>query len=194
MDKSPGTLLRFWGVFQFTQVQPLPSPHKQCCTPVSRIFFSEFRLCIGWGGSGGRENCEKISKKKCTVWRGNREMTEKYEYCSTVPRTFVQDCSFSLRLFVYVFLLLNIFYPSCSSRVSLLINGFFCRSWIFCAQCVQLKAVFQRQIDDWGFIDNFLYDMIQLQLQYLIPGWAYIHKRKLSWEQRTVILCFPFIL
>ena len=34
-----GTLLHFWGVFQFTQVQPLPSPHKQCWTRVSRIFF-----------------------------------------------------------------------------------------------------------------------------------------------------------
>ena len=32
MDKSPGTLLRFWGVFQFTQVGLLPSPHKQCWT------------------------------------------------------------------------------------------------------------------------------------------------------------------
>ena len=30
MDKSLGTLLHFWGVFQFTQVQPLPSPQKQC--------------------------------------------------------------------------------------------------------------------------------------------------------------------
>ena len=39
MDKSLGTLLRFWGVFQFTQVQPLPSPHKQCWTRASRIFF-----------------------------------------------------------------------------------------------------------------------------------------------------------
>ena len=38
MDKSLGTLLRFWGVYQFTQVQPLPSPHKQCWTRVSRIF------------------------------------------------------------------------------------------------------------------------------------------------------------
>ena len=38
MDKSLGTLLRFWGVFQFTQVQPLPSPHKQCWTRVSRFF------------------------------------------------------------------------------------------------------------------------------------------------------------
>ena len=26
------------------------------------------------------------------VLRGSREMTEKYAYCSTVPRTFVQDC------------------------------------------------------------------------------------------------------
>ena len=32
MDKSPGTLLHFWGVFQFTQVQFLPSPHKQSWT------------------------------------------------------------------------------------------------------------------------------------------------------------------
>ena len=37
MDKSLATLA-FLGVFQFTQVQPLPSPHKQCWTRVSRIF------------------------------------------------------------------------------------------------------------------------------------------------------------
>ena len=87
MDKSLGTLLRFWGVFQFTQVQPLPSPQKQCWTRVSRIF-SEFQLCIGWGGRTARK-----FRKGCTVLGGNREMTEKYEYCNTVPRTFVQDCS-----------------------------------------------------------------------------------------------------
>ena len=39
MDKSLGTLLHFFGVFQFTQDQPLLSPHKQCWTSVSRIFF-----------------------------------------------------------------------------------------------------------------------------------------------------------
>ena len=59
MDKILGTLLRFWGVFQFIQLQPLPSPHKQCWTRVSRIF-SEFQLYIGWGG--GRKNWQKISK------------------------------------------------------------------------------------------------------------------------------------
>ena len=58
VDKSLGTLLRFWGVFQFTQVQPLPSPHKQCWTLLSRIF-SEFQLCIGWGEGELQENFEK---------------------------------------------------------------------------------------------------------------------------------------
>ena len=48
----------FLGCFQFTQVQPLPSPHKQCSTRVSRIF-SEFQLCIGWGEGELQENFEK---------------------------------------------------------------------------------------------------------------------------------------
>ena len=87
MDKSLGTLLHFWGVFQFTQVQTLPSPHKQCWMYVSRIFFRVSTLYRVGGGRTARK-----FRKGCTVLRGNREMTEKYEYCSTVPRTFVQDC------------------------------------------------------------------------------------------------------
>ena len=83
ISSSLGTLLRFWGVFQFTQVQPLPSPHKQCWTGVYPEFFSEFQLCIGWGG--GRT--ERKFRTGCTALRGNREMTEKYEYCSIVTRT-----------------------------------------------------------------------------------------------------------
>ena len=59
MDKSLGTLLHFWGIFQFTQVQPVHSPHKQCWTRVSRNC-SEFQLCIGRGEG---LNCRKISKK-----------------------------------------------------------------------------------------------------------------------------------
>ena len=86
MDKSLGTLLRFWGVFQFTQVQPLPSPHKQCWTRVSRIF-SEIQLCIGWGEGELQEHFENDA-----VLRGSREITGKYAYCITVPRTFVHDC------------------------------------------------------------------------------------------------------
>ena len=84
MDKSLGTLLHFWGVFRFTQVQPLPSRYKQCWTRVSRIFFRVSTLYRVGGGRTGRN-----FRKGCTVLRGNREMTEKNEYCSTVPRTFL---------------------------------------------------------------------------------------------------------
>ena len=58
MDKSLGTLLHFWGVFQFTQAQALPSPHKQCWTRVS-TFFSEFQLSLGWGEGELQENFQK---------------------------------------------------------------------------------------------------------------------------------------
>ena len=44
MEKSLGTLFRFRGVFQFIQVQPLPTPHKQCWTSVSRISFPSFNF------------------------------------------------------------------------------------------------------------------------------------------------------
>ena len=67
------------------------SPHPT--NNVGRLypdFFSEFQLCIGWGG--GRT--ARKFRKGCTILRGNWEMTEKYEYCSTVPRTFVPDCRY----------------------------------------------------------------------------------------------------
>ena len=44
MDKSLGTILHFCDVVHFTQAQPLPSPHKQLWTRISRSF-SLFRLC-----------------------------------------------------------------------------------------------------------------------------------------------------
>ena len=71
MDKSLGTLLRFWGVFQFTQVQPLPTPNKQCCTRLSRIFFRASTLYWVGGGKTARK-----SREGCTVLRGNPEVTE----------------------------------------------------------------------------------------------------------------------
>ena len=42
--------------------------------------FSEFQLCIGWGEGELQENVETDA----LFFRGNREMTEKYEYSSTV--------------------------------------------------------------------------------------------------------------
>ena len=46
----------------------------------------------------GRGRTARKFQKGCTVLRGNRQMTKKYEYCCTVSRTFVQDCSLSQNL------------------------------------------------------------------------------------------------
>ena len=87
MDKSLGTLLHFWGVFQFTQVQPLPfTPQTMLDACIQNFFRVSSLYRVGWGRTA------RNFPKGCTVLRGNRETTEKYEYCSTVPRTFVQDC------------------------------------------------------------------------------------------------------
>ena len=88
MDKSLGTLLHFWGVFQFTQTQPLPSPHKQR----SSFFFRCSTLHrLGWGRTAIK------FRKGCTLLWGNPEVTEKCEYCITVSRTSVHDCSLAVR-------------------------------------------------------------------------------------------------
>ena len=93
MDKSLGTLLRFWGVFQCAQFQPPPlTPHTMLDACIQNLF----RVSTFYGVGGGRT--ARKFRKGCTVLTGKREMTEKYEYCSTVPRTFVQDCSFFFKL------------------------------------------------------------------------------------------------
>ena len=61
------------GHFQFTQVQPFPSPHKQCWMHVSRIFF-EFQLCIGWGEG---ELQEKLISKRMHCFMREPRMTKK---------------------------------------------------------------------------------------------------------------------
>ena len=58
MDKSLGTLLHLWSYFQFTHTQPLPPPHKQRWTRLSRMF-SEFQHCVGWGKKEVQEKFEK---------------------------------------------------------------------------------------------------------------------------------------
>ena len=88
--KALGTLLqKVLGRF------PIPTPfphhpsslHKKRCTHISRSFLRVSALYRVGGGRTARN-----FRKGCTVLRGNREMTEKHGYCSTVPRTFVQDC------------------------------------------------------------------------------------------------------
>ena len=89
MDKSLGTLLHFFGVFQFTQDQPLLSPHKQCWTSVSRIFFRVPTLYVSVQGEGGWEiELQGNFEKDALFYEGTQN-----EYCITVPRTFVHDCS-----------------------------------------------------------------------------------------------------
>ena len=65
-----------------------PSPHPT--NTVGRVFPEVFRVSTLYRVGGGRT--ARKFRKGCTVLRGNREMTEKSEYCSTVPSTFVQDC------------------------------------------------------------------------------------------------------
>ena len=54
-----GILLNFWDVFQFTHTLPLPSPHKQRWTHVSRIF-SLLSTLDRVGGGRTKENFEKV--------------------------------------------------------------------------------------------------------------------------------------
>ena len=81
---------RVWGIFQFTHAQPPPlTPQLTHWTRGSRIY-SEFQLCIRWGELQG-----------CSSFLGNPEITEKYEYFFTVPRTFVHDCIYYKQLKPY---------------------------------------------------------------------------------------------
>ena len=82
MDKSLGTLFPLWGVFQFTQVQPLPSPTNnvgrgQGDGLLTRCIQNVFRVSTLYRVGGGRS--ARKFRKGCTVFRGNRQMTEKYE-------------------------------------------------------------------------------------------------------------------
>ena len=65
-----------------------PSPHP--ANDVGCVYPEFFLLSTLYRVGGGRTARE--FRKGYTVLRRNREMTEKYEYCSNVPRTFVQDC------------------------------------------------------------------------------------------------------
>ena len=59
MDKSVGTLLRFWGVFQFTDSFNT-SPHPT--NNVGRVypeFFPSFNFVYGGGGGELQENFEE---------------------------------------------------------------------------------------------------------------------------------------
>ena len=66
-----------------------PSSHPT--NGVARVY-PEFFPSFNFVSCGGGGRTARKFWKVCTALRGNREMTEKYEFCSTVPRGFVQDC------------------------------------------------------------------------------------------------------
>ena len=67
-----------------------PTPLLTPQTMLDACIQNFFRVSTLYRVGGGRT--ARKFRKRCTVLRGNREITEKYEYCSTVPRTFFQDC------------------------------------------------------------------------------------------------------
>ena len=83
MGKSLGTLLRCW---VHTDLTPPLTPQTMLDECIQNLFPVSTLYRVG----GGR-NARKF-RKGCTVVRGNGEIKKKFEYCITVPRTFVQDC------------------------------------------------------------------------------------------------------
>ena len=94
-----------WDTFAFLGRFPIhtgPTPPLTPQTMLNACIQNFFRVSTLYRVVGGRTARE--FRKGCTVLRGNREMTEKYKYCSTVPRTFVQDCRLNMILRVNVVL------------------------------------------------------------------------------------------
>ena len=84
---------RSWDTFAFLGRFPIhtgltPPLTTQTMLDTCIPNFFGFQLCIGWG----KGDCKKFSKRMHRFKREPRN-DRKYEYCSTVPRTFVQDCS-----------------------------------------------------------------------------------------------------
>ena len=96
MDKSLGTLWRFCGPFSNSQ-RPNPYPYSLLPTLTPQTMLDAhihncFRVSTLYRLGGGRS--ARKFQKGCTVLRGNREMTEKYEYCSSYcPKDFCPGLS-----------------------------------------------------------------------------------------------------
>ena len=83
-----------WDTFVFLgrfSIHTGPAPSLTPQTMLEACIQSFFRVSTLYRVGEGRTT--RKFRRGCTVLRGNQEMTEKHEYCSTVPRKFVQDCS-----------------------------------------------------------------------------------------------------
>ena len=85
---------KVWDTFTFLGCFPIHTGLNPPLTPQTMLDACTqnfFRVSTLYRVGGGRT--ARKFRKECTVLGGNREMTVKYKYCSTVPGTFVQDCS-----------------------------------------------------------------------------------------------------
>ena len=92
-----------WDTFAFLGRFPIhtgPTPLFTPQTVLDACIQNLFRVSTLYRVGGGRS--ARKFRKGCTAL-GNREMTENYEYCSTVPRTFVQDFGFRFSFFFLQF-------------------------------------------------------------------------------------------
>ena len=81
-----------WATFAFLErfsIHTGPTPPLTPQTMLDACIQNFFRVSILHRVGGGRT--ARKFRKGFTVLKGNREMAEKYEHCSTVLRTFVQD-------------------------------------------------------------------------------------------------------
>ena len=94
MDKRLGTHLHLWGFFQFTHIKaPNPSPPVPHTNNVGLVYPEFFGVSILYR-LGSEKAAEKIWKG-CTFFIRHQEITEKHEYCITLPRTFWSPSMYS---------------------------------------------------------------------------------------------------
>ena len=79
----------FLGCFSIhTSRTPPLTPQTMLDASIQNFFWVSILYRVGEGRTARK------FRKWCPVLRGNREMTGKYAYCSTVPRTFVHEWRF----------------------------------------------------------------------------------------------------
>ena len=78
----------------FKSHMPNPS-HRHPTNKVRRVYpeFSQVSTVQGGGRGGGRGKKCRYFQKGCAFLLGDQEMSQNYEQCITIPRTFVQDWS-----------------------------------------------------------------------------------------------------
>ena len=86
MDKSLGTLAFLWCF----PIHTGPTPPLTLQTKLDAYIQNFFPVSTLYRVEGGRT--ARQFQKERSVLEGNPEMTEEYEYCISVPRTFVHDC------------------------------------------------------------------------------------------------------